>query len=389
MIKTLSRLTWAALISFGLSSTGMVAQTANPAFGAATGVITQQAADTEAMMALHSAIGDHLIDPSTRDAMILEAAIAILTRAPAAETEEAAAEPIEEGVEAAEVREVLTEATPADPTDIAVQALRDAIGETDAPSHVAFLTAQLRAAVAAHGTGDALPEATRGALLLLGEEIHGLSDDRPVLYAGDLANRLTTTLTAIGADPALQNVQQTLVLDLNALRSALLTLETPYFHTALQRRTTDLTTTLGNQGDAQLRSDDIAALEALQGAIHTALEQSSVRRIHVVSARFGRVSRPGMGESCTMTHAVRSQCQGETHCTIPVDDIEAACGGSTFAAGAQGHQRGVVVQYACLPGNPSQWEASMASTNSQFSGETLTGIFRTNAFDLRCSTIGR
>ncbi len=205
------------------------------------------------------------------------------------------------------------------------------------------------------------------------------------------AGRLQALITATGP----VNDGSIVVQALLELGQELIKVEAHQYPVALATRISNLETLLALTPPA--RPSLTAALRTrilgLRGTIDKVVPEAT-SGIHVISARYGRVSGPGSsGDTCDATPAMRLTCQGNTTCQLPmtgasgseVVNLGAFCGGTDPAPLARSRHKGLGIRYVCLSGTEDDWRNYLNMTAANYRGPSISAVLRSAADEISCT----
>lgn len=248
-------------------------------------------------------------------------------------------------------------------------------------THILTLATSLETALTTYKTATEFPEDTRAKLLAIGTLVDQVDAQRPVAAIDANAARLRGL---IENSSAISSGDRELA-SLGELRKELTGVEANHVLAALGRRIEETLALLNVPSTdwPPLRASDITNLRMLKTKIDALLPVVRKTGLHVVSARFGRVSGQGNGGSCDVTHAMRKKCQGAASCTLPASGTARFCGGEDPAPFAKSREKGVVLSYFCLTADDATWTAVVSSSMS-FAGPAQSAVIRTTDDEVFC-----
>lgn len=169
------------------------------------------------------------------------------------------------------------------------------------------------------------------------------------------ARRAASLLALLSKDP-LKTVPLSDVANFTSLLIALEKLEASSPLLAIRRRTPALATLLAAHIDA-VKADTIASasLDNLAAEIEKKGPRHLVPRIHIVSAKYGKLSGGNSETICTANRQVVESCQLKTNCKLPQDSI-ANCDGVPAMAFNSASPKTFEVAFDCLTFQQPIWD---------------------------------
>lgn len=248
-------------------------------------------------------------------------------------------------------------------------------------THILTLATSLETALTTYKTATEFPEDARTKLLALGVLVEQVDAQRPFAAIDGQAARLKSLIQKTSAISSGERE----IASLGELRKELTAVEANHVLAALGRRIEETQALLNVPATDRppLRASDITNLRALKAKIDGLLPVVRKTGLHVVSARFGRVSGQGNGGSCDVTQAMRKKCQGAASCTLPTSGTANFCGGEDPAPFVKSSEKGVVLRYFCLTADDATWTAVVSSSMS-FAGRAQSAVIRTTDDEVFC-----